>query len=57
MPFQKFGCSLSSCSAGEGGIKLDLICIRKLLKTNMKRAVKAVNDLRVFGQKSNDSFG
>lgn len=36
---------------------MDLICNRKLLKTNIKCAVKAVNDLIVFGHKSNDSFG
>lgn len=44
-------------SADEGGKKLDLIYIRKLLKTNIKHAVKPFNELRVFGHKSNDSFG
>lgn len=57
MLFQKLGCLYSSCSASEGGKMLDLIYIRKLLKTNIACAVKVVNDLRVSGHKSNDSFG
>lgn len=55
MLFQKSGCSWSS--AGEGGIRLDLVYIWKLLKTHMRCVVKAVNDLRAFGHKSRGYFG
>lgn len=55
MLFQKSGCSWSS--VGEGGIRLDPVYIWKLLKTHLKCAVKAVDDLRAFGHKSHDYFG